>query len=405
MTKHNILVLWGLVAALSLQAGEASRLQGPALTEALGQVRLGKNPFASAASSISEVAPQGLRNYVLNKGSDALSSTRNALGSGGSYLWNKGGNVLGSAGNVLSSARSSAGNVLSSAGGYASRAWDWSKGVPGAGVVPRGLGQLGSMGYDYGQRAASAGWQGLKAAPSATWEGLKSAPGAIAGYATNPYIAQNIAQRLPSASFVKDYPGITNVAAALAAAGAGYTLYKGGQYAADSYYGPLDSQILALMRQENDKDIPKEALANIHNKLDPLLAQKAEQLLASAPNTDVYTKIDWLLNFMTRNKNSYPSKFVFSRLLYYISNIAIDLLKKHQQTLLAHIDREQKDLQQGRIAPKYMDKAMQMLEPFYNEVTDINNLINDLRNRSNRLPKPEEQAPGYFSGWWKRSAK
>lgn len=372
MTNRNALVLCGLFTALSLQAGQQpSQSSQPASSqntptqESASFWSKQKWPILgttlSAGAFGGALAYPNWGNYFINKGSNALLSTVYALGSAGR-----------------------------SAGGYASRAWDWSKRVPYAGVVPRGLGQLGSMGYNY--------------LPSS--EALKAAPGTIAGYATNPYIAQGIAQRLPSASFVKDYPGTTNVAAALAAAGAGYGLYKTSQYAKDLYYGPLEgrleNKIRALIAQENTKDISAEALANIHNQLDPLLAQKAEQLLASAPDTDVYTKIQWLLDFMSRTENSYPSKFVFDRLVYYIYSIAIGLLEKQEQALMAHINRESKDIS-ARVAPKDVPRAMQMLQPFYDEINDINTQLSTLIERRKNVPKPEqqEQSPGYF-GWWKR---
>lgn len=346
MTNRNALVLCGLFTALSLQAGQPSQSSQPTSQQAASdqegmswrkKLGIGALGLGGTLAAGSYYAP-GWRDYFLNKSSDALGS---------------------------------AGNVLSSAGGYASRAWDWSKGVPYAGVVPRAAGQLGSMGYDYGQRAASAGWQGLKATPSVAWEGLKSAPGTIAGYATSPYIAQSIAQRLPRASFVKDYPGTTNIAAALAAAGTGYGLYKGGQRAVDWYRGP-EYTLAAKLFLEN----PYEGIY-----------QKSERLLNQKPFD-----------------NALQNALFYQRIL----QLSIDAFKNERDGLKAQAEalwsqaasltgQEQLNISEMASAIEdytipSVDLTIKKFQASYDKVSQ------DIKNAQN---KASEQTPGWF-GWWKR---
>lgn len=200
MTKRNIVALCGLLAASGLQASQIPN--GPAMKEALEKVGQGVNPFAPMAQTATQsIAPQGLRTQASNA---TYAGWENLKGKSG-YLWNRGGEVLGSAGEKIA------------------QGWDWSKNQPGLGRLTQGLGSLGTT---------------------------------AASYAAHPYLAQSIANRLPSsASFVSDYPTTTNVAAVAGALGAGYGLKRLYNRYMQPAQIPLDTQISQLLAQEKLLDM------------------------------------------------------------------------------------------------------------------------------------------------------
>jgi len=338
MTKRNAIALFSLLAAGGLQAARIPN--GPAMDEALALVRQGRNPLAASA----QVVPQGWGSYLAQKASNAPGA-----------MW----------------------EGLKATPGAISSGWEYGKAIPYAGAPLRAAGWAGNTGYDLTGRGLSnaaeyakatpgaigsginAGWEYGKGIPyaGAALRGLGNASSTAAGYAANPYIAQSIANRLPSnASFIKDYPTTANAAALAATVGAGYGLKQ----LYNRYYQTLDDQITNALAQELKLDeqlngkaqysqkglflgypgglydqlqsIPSDQkdklkklqaqiefiennLAIVHAQLDDLFAQKIKELSAKMPGQTLTQRLHLLLN-----RAQDPAKITQFGLPEYINN-------------------------------------------------------------------------------------